>query len=31
MADYAIEEFVRWQRREPLRYAVTQEMLKLMA
>ena len=31
MADYAIEEFVRWQRREPLRYAVTLEMLESMA
>ncbi len=31
MADYAIEEFVRWQRKEPLRYAVTEEMLELMA
>ena len=31
MADYAIEEFVRWQRREPLRYAVSLEMLELMA
>ena len=31
MADYAIEEFVRWQRKEPLRYAVTEAMLKLMA
>lgn len=31
MADYAIEEFVRWQRREPLRYAVTLEMLDSMA
>ena len=31
MADYAIEEFVRWQRKEPLRYAVTEEMLEMMA
>lgn len=31
MADYVIEEFVRWQRNEPLRYAVTEEMLELMA
>ncbi len=31
MADYAIEEFVRWQRREPLRYAVSEDMLELMA
>ncbi len=31
MADYAIEEFVRWQRKEPLRYAVSLEMLELMA
>lgn len=31
MADYAIEEFVRWQRKEPLRYAVSEEMLELMA
>lgn len=31
MADYVIEEFVRWQRKEPLRYAVTEEMLELMA
>ena len=31
MADYAIEEFVRWQRREPLRYAVSLEMLERMA
>lgn len=31
MADYAIEEFVRWQREEPLRYGVTLEMLEWMA
>ena len=31
MADYAIEEFVRWQRGEPLCYAVTLEMLESMA
>ena len=31
MADYAIEEFVRWQRKEPLRYAVNEAMLELMA
>ena len=31
MADYAIEEFIRWQRKEPLRYAVTEAMLELMA
>ena len=31
MADYAIEEFVRWQRKEPLRYAVSEEMLESMA
>ena len=31
MADYAIEEFARWQRGEPLRYAVTLEMLESMA
>ena len=31
MADYAIAEFVKWQRGEPLRYAVTQEMLEWMA
>lgn len=31
MADYVIEEFVRWQRNEPLRYGVTLEMLEWMA
>lgn len=31
MADYVIEEFVRWQRKEPLRYAVSLEMLESMA
>ena len=31
MADFALEEFVRWQRQEPLRYAVTPEMLEWMA
>ncbi|MEO7720070.1 MAG: hydroxyacid dehydrogenase [Capsulimonas sp.] len=31
MADYAIEEFDRWRRGEPLRYAVTAEMLETMA
>ena len=31
MADYAIEEFVRWQSKEPLRYAVTEAMLEAMA
>ena len=31
MADYCIEEFVRWERGAPLRYAVTREMLEWMA
>jgi phosphoglycerate dehydrogenase-like enzyme len=31
MADYAIDEFVRWERGEALRYAVTLEMLPTMA
>jgi phosphoglycerate dehydrogenase-like enzyme len=31
MADYAIAEFQRWERREPLRYAVTLDMLETMA
>ncbi|GEM_PF-60870 len=31
MADYMIEEFLRWEQGEPLRYAVTKERLKNMA
>ncbi|XHR31101.1 MAG: NAD(P)-dependent oxidoreductase [Chthoniobacteraceae bacterium] len=31
MADYMIEEFQRWENGEPLRYAVTKEMLRTMA
>ena len=31
MADYMIDEFERWARGEPLRYAVTLEMLETMA
>lgn len=31
MADYMIEEFQRWTHGEPLRYAVTMEMLETMA
>ena len=31
MADYAIEEFLRWEKGEPLRYQVTAEMLETMA
>ena len=31
MADYMIEEFCRWQAGEPLRYAVTLDMLESMA
>jgi phosphoglycerate dehydrogenase-like enzyme len=31
MADYAIAEYERWERGEPLRYAVTLEMLETMA
>ena len=31
MADYAIEEFQRWQAGEPLLYRVTREMLVRMA
>ena len=31
MADYAIEEFLRWEKGEPLRYQVTEEMLETMA
>ena len=31
MADYALEEFERWQNAEPLRYAVSPEMLETMA
>lgn len=30
-ADYCIEEFLRWKAGQPLRYAVTMEMLKIMA
>ncbi len=31
MADTVIEEFTRWQNGDPLRYAITREMLKHMA
>ncbi len=31
MADYAIEEFQAWEQDQPLRYAVTREMLPTMA
>ena len=31
MADYAIEEFQAWEQGQPLRYAVTREMLPTMA
>ena len=31
MADYVIAEYERWARGEPLRYAVTLEMLATMA
>jgi phosphoglycerate dehydrogenase-like enzyme len=31
MADWCLDEFERWQANEPLRYAVTQEMLETMA
>lgn len=31
MADHATEEFVRWERGEPLRYEVTAAMLDTMA
>lgn len=31
MADYCTEEFIRWQKGEPLRYAVTLPMLETMA
>ena len=31
MADYVIEEFQAWQNGQPLRYAVTLEMLSTMA
>lgn len=31
MADYMIEEFCRWQKGEPLRYAITLEMLERLA
>jgi phosphoglycerate dehydrogenase-like enzyme len=31
MADYAIEEFLRWEKGEPLKYQVTLGMLKTMA
>lgn len=31
MADYVIEEFRRWQKNQPLRYAVTLDMLENMA
>ena len=31
MADYAIEEFQTWQQGQPLRYAVTREMLPTLA
>jgi phosphoglycerate dehydrogenase-like enzyme len=31
MADYAVDEFVRWQSGEPLRFQVTPELLETMA
>ena len=31
MADYAIEEFLRWEQGEALKYQVTLEMLETMA
>ncbi len=31
LADYAIEEFLNWEAGRPLRYAVTTEMLEIMA
>jgi phosphoglycerate dehydrogenase-like enzyme len=31
MADYVLEEFACWQNGEPMRYAVSLEMLETMA